>query len=61
MADIVLENRQLRQEIKRLSELEREFHDYIMEEYLNGEQAVKKIIQTPLKNIIHMDAAYNKQ
>lgn len=51
MADIVVENRQLRQEVKRLSEVEKEFHDYIMEEHSAGEKAVKEIIRMPLENI----------
>lgn len=31
MADIVVENRQLRQEVKRLSKLEKEYYKYIAE------------------------------
>lgn len=58
MADIVVENRQLRQEVKRLSEVEKEYHDYIMEEYRAGEQAVREIIRMPLENICRMNAAY---
>lgn len=51
MADIVVENRQLRQEVKRLSEVEKEFHAYVMEEYRAGEQAFRDIIRIPLDNI----------
>lgn len=51
MADIVIENRQLRQEVKKLSKVEKEYHDYIMEEYRAGEQAFRDIIRIPLENI----------
>lgn len=54
MADIVVENRQLRQEIKRLKEVEKEYHDYIMEEYRAGEEAVRSIIRMSLENICVM-------
>lgn len=54
MADIVVENRQLRQKIKRLKEVEKEYHDYIMEEYRAGEEAVKSVIRMPLENICVM-------
>lgn len=54
MADIVVENRQLRQEVKRLREVEKEYHDYIMEEYRAGEQAFRDIIRIPLENICLM-------
>jgi len=60
MADIVVENRQLRQEVKRLKEVEKEFHDYIMEECKEGEKAVRDIIRIPLENICRMNAAHNK-
>lgn len=59
MADIVIENRKLRQEVKRLREVEKEFHDYIMEEYRAGEQAVRDIIRIPLENICRINAAHN--
>lgn len=55
MADIVVENRQLRQEVKRLKEVEKEFHDYIMEEYGAGKQAFRDIICMPLENICRMN------
>lgn len=54
MADIVVENRQLKQEVKRLKELEKEFHDYITEEYRAGEEAVRNIIRMPLEKICVM-------
>ena len=54
MADIVVENRQLRQEVKRLKEVEKEYHNYIMEEYRTGEEAVRNIIRIPLENICLM-------
>ena len=54
MADIVVENRQLRQELKRLKEVEKEYHDYIMEEYRAGDKAVRSIIRMPLENICVM-------
>lgn len=60
MADIVVENRQLRQEIKRLKEVEKEYHDYIMEECRKSEQAVRDIIRMPLENICRINAAHNK-
>lgn len=54
MADIVVENRQLRQEVKRLREVEKEYHNHIMEEYRAGEEAVRNIIRMPLENICVM-------
>ena len=54
MADIVVENRQLRQELKRLKEVEKEYHDYIMEEYRAGEETFRDIIRIPLENICVM-------
>jgi len=59
MADIVMENRQLRQEVKRLKEVEKEFHDYIMEECRESENAVRDIICIPLENICMINAAHN--
>lgn len=58
MADIVMENRQLRQEVRRLREVEKEYHDYIMEEYRAGEEAVRDIIRIPLENICMMMGKY---
>lgn len=55
MADIVVENRQLRQEVKRLREVEKEIHDYIREQCRESEQAVKDIIRIPLENICRMN------
>lgn len=54
MADIVVENRQLRQEVKRLSEVEKEYHDYVMGQCRESEKAVRDIIRIPLKNICFM-------
>lgn len=54
MADIVVENRQLRQEVKRLSEVEKEYHDYVMEQCRESEKAVRDIIRIPLENICFM-------
>lgn len=39
MAVIVVENRQLRQEVKRLSVVEKEYHDYVMEQCRESEKA----------------------
>lgn len=60
MADIVMENRQLRQEIKRLKEIEKEYHDYINKQHREGEQAFRDIIRIPLENICRINAAHNK-
>ena len=60
MADIVVENRQLREEVKRLSEVEKEYHDYIKKEYRASEQAFRDIIRIPLENICRINAAHNK-
>lgn len=54
MANIVVENRQLRQEVKRLSEVEKEYHDYVMEQCRKSERAVRDIICMPLENICFM-------
>ena len=54
MADIVVENRQLRKEVKRLSEIEKEYHDYVMEQCRESEKAVRDIIRIPLENICLM-------
>lgn len=51
MADIVMENRQLRQEVKRLSEIEKEYYNYINEQCRESEKAVRDIIRIPLENI----------
>lgn len=59
MADIVVENRQLRQEVERLSEVEKEFHDYINKQYRKGEKAFRDIIHIPLENICRMNTAHN--
>lgn len=54
MADIVIENRQLRQEVKRLSKVEKEYYKYIAEQCRESEQAVRDIIRIPLDNICAM-------
>lgn len=54
MADIVMENRQLREEVKRLSAIEKEYYDYINEQSRESEKAVGDIIRTPIKNICVM-------
>lgn len=54
MANIVVENRQLRQEVKRLREVEKEYHDYVMEEYRAGEEAFRDNIRISLENICVM-------
>ncbi len=59
MADIVMENRQLRKEVNRLREVEKEFHDYIMEECRESEQAFRDMIRIPLENICRINAAHN--
>lgn len=55
MADIVMENRQLRQEVKRLSKVEKEYYKYIAEQCRESEQAVRDIIRIPLENICRMN------
>lgn len=55
MADIVIENRQLRQEVKRLSKVEKEYYSYIAEQCRESEQAVRDIIRMPLENICRMN------
>ena len=55
MADIVIENRQLRQEVKRLRKVEKEIHDYFMEEYRESEKAIRDILRIPLENICRMN------
>lgn len=55
MADIVVENRQLRQEVKRLKEVEKEYHDYVMEQCRKSGKAVRDIIRIPLENICRMN------
>lgn len=55
MADIVVENRQLRQEVKRLRKVEKEFYDYIMEQCRESEQAVRNTIRIPLESICRMN------
>ena len=57
MADIIVENRQLRQEVKRLSEVEKEFYDYINEQCRESEQAVRDILRIPLENICRMNSS----
>jgi len=54
MANIVVENRQLRQEVKRLSEVEKEYHDYVMEQCGESEKALRDIIRISLENICFM-------
>ncbi len=60
MADIVMENRQLRQTVHRLRQVEKEFHNYINEQCRESEQAVSNIICIPLENIGRMNVAHNK-
>lgn len=55
MADIVVENRQLKQEVKRLSKVEKEYYSYIAEQCRESEQAVRDIIRIPLENICRMN------
>lgn len=55
MVDIVVENRQLRQEVKRLREVEKEYHDYIIWQCRKSEKAVRDIICIPLENICRMN------
>ncbi len=57
MADIVVENRQLREEVNRLQEVEKEFHDYIIEEYRAGKKAYRDIIRIPLENICRINSS----
>lgn len=57
MADIVVENRQLRQEVKRLREVEKEYHDYIIAQCIKSEKSVRDIIRIPLENICHMNGS----
>ncbi len=59
MADIVVENRQLREEVKRLQEVEKEFHDYINKQYREGEKVYRDIIRIPLENICRINVAHN--
>ncbi len=59
MADIVVENRQLREEVKRLKEVEKEFHNYINKQHSEGEQAFRDIIRIPLENICRINATHN--
>lgn len=55
MADIVMENRQLRHEVKRLSKVEKEYYKYINEQCRESEQAIRDIIRIPLENICRMN------
>lgn len=54
MADIVVENRQLRQEVKRLREVEKEYYGYVAEQCRESEKEVRDIIRIPLNNICFM-------
>lgn len=54
MADIVIENRQLRQEVKRLSKVEKEYYNYINEQCRESEKVVRDLIRMPLENICVM-------
>lgn len=58
MADIVIENRQLRQEVKRLGVIEKEYYNYINEQCREGEKSVRDIIRIPLENICRINATY---
>lgn len=58
MGDIVVENRQLRQEVKRLSEVEKEYYDYVIKQCRESEKAVRDIIRIPLENICFMMEKY---
>ncbi len=54
MANIIVQNRQLRQEVKKLSEVQKEYNDYIMEQCREREKALRDIIRIPLENICIM-------
>ncbi|MCH5250614.1 MAG: hypothetical protein J1E98_11805 [Lachnospiraceae bacterium] len=52
MADIVMENRYLREEVVRLRKVEKECYHYINKTAREGEKACRDIIRTPLNNIL---------
>ena len=52
MADIVTENRYLREEVARLQKVEKECYHYINKTAREGEKACREIIRTPLNNIL---------
>lgn len=52
MADIVMENRCLREEVARLQKVEKEYYHAINKAAREGEKACREIIRTPLNNIL---------
>ena len=52
MADIVMENIYLREEVARLQKVEKECYHYINKTAREGEKACREIIRTPLNNIL---------
>ena len=52
MADIVMENRYLREEVARLRNVEKECYQYINERARKSEEAYRDIIRAPLNNIL---------
>ena len=52
MADIVLENRHLRKEVKRLKEVEKEYHQYINERCKASEQASFNMLNAAISGYV---------
>ena len=52
MADIVMENRYLREEVTRLQKVEKEYYHSINKAAREGEKDCRDIIRIPLDNIL---------
>lgn len=52
MADIVMENRYLREEVARLQKVEKEYYHDINERARKSEETMRDIIRIPLVNIL---------
>lgn len=51
MADIVMENRELRKDVARLQKVEEEYHNYVMERCMASEEGVKDALRVSMMNI----------
>lgn len=52
MADIVIENRQLREENKRLRKIEKEYHQSIMDRCRESEQASLNMLKAAMVGVV---------
>lgn len=52
MADIVMENRDLRYEVARLRKAQEEYREYVREQVRNSEKADRELLKMILENVL---------